>query len=541
MPARARGRTFDSPVSTPAQPGRARFSPLRSVVQAFASWRTASVSLLTFSSGLPLGLVWIAIPDWMRKSGVDLRVVGLLTLMHAPWTFKIVWSPLMDRYCPPWLGRRRGWMAVCQILLCVLTLVLAGVGDRPDAPWILFAVVLAIAFASASQDIAIDAYAVEALRPEEYGAAVGARTAAYRAAMYIAGALSITAAAYISWKLVNVILALAYLPMLLVTRAAPEPEERLVAPKTLREAIWLPFLGFLARHRALEILAFVLMYKLADNLAQSLQRPFLIDMGYNDFDRGLALGTVGLFGTIIGTFCGGAVTTTLGLGHALWVFGLLQIFSNVGFIIVAQSEVHRALMYGAMGFEALTTGLGMGAFGVLLLKLTEKRFSVTQYALLSSLFGLPRLIAGPITGFTADAIGWTAFFWLTMIAGIPGLILLARFVPPGTKDPTFAIAPPVRREPLSAAALAWRGLVAGIAGLSLALTIAASLAALKTQRGHPELGFALAEPLRALLNPADAEHALELAGALVFAACIGLVTAAIFAARHGAAPPEPAS
>jgi len=331
------------------------------------------VTLLSFSSGLPLGLVWIAIPDWMRKSGVDIRIVGLLTLAHAPWMFKIVWSPLMDRYRPRWLGLRRGWMAITQVALVAFTLLLAGLGDRPDLPWVILAVAFAIAFASASQDIVIDAYAVDVLRPEEHGIAVGARTAFYRAAMYVAGALSITAASWISWPLVTAGLALLYLPMLVVTWKAPEAEETIPQPKTLSEAVWLPFLGFLSRHRALEILAFVIFYKFADQLAQSLQRPFLVDMGYSDLDRGLALGTVGLIGTLVGTFLGGAVTTSLGLGHSLWVFGLLQIFSNLGFILVSQSEVNRPLMYGAMGFETLTTGLGMGAFGVLLLRMTQKR------------------------------------------------------------------------------------------------------------------------------------------------------------------------
>src|SRR5215203_693141 len=201
-------------------------SSLVSLVQALRSWRTASVSLLSFSSGLPLGLVWIAIPDWMRKSGMDIRVVGLFTLAQAPWSFKFLWSPLMDRYVPPWLGRRRGWAAIAQVALLGLTLWLAGLGDNPDSVWVLGALALAIAFASATQDIAIDAYAVDVLRPEEQGVAAGARIAVYRAAMYIAGGLSITLAGMYSWPLVNVMLALLYVPMLIITIFAPEPEEK---------------------------------------------------------------------------------------------------------------------------------------------------------------------------------------------------------------------------------------------------------------------------------------------------------------------------
>jgi PAT family beta-lactamase induction signal transducer AmpG len=490
------------------------------------------VSLLSFSSGLPLGLVWIAIPDWMRDGGVDIRIVGMVTLAHAPWVFKMLWSPLMDRYVPPWLGRRRGWIAVAQVALFATTLGLAGLGDHPDTPWVIVALAFAIAFASASQDIVIDAYAVDVLRKEEQGVAVGLRTAVYRAAMFLAGGLAITALSVISWPAVNVMLAVLYLPMLVITRFAPEPEVRIHPPPTLRRAVWEPFLGFLSRHRALEILAFVLLYKFADNLAQSLQRPFLVDMGYSELDRGVALGTVGLIGTAVGTFIGGALTTTLGLGHSLWVFGLLQIFSNLGFVFVSQSEPDRVLMYGAMGFEQITTGLGMGAFGVLLLRMTQRRFSATQYALFSSLFGLPRLVAGPITGFTVHAVGWTAFFWITMLAGIPGLVLLARFVSPGTRDPTFTVEPPRYREPLTTAGLSLRGVAGGLVGASVALAVMALLEALD-QVGRGGV-FDWTAAFAGLFRPESAGGWFVLGGALVFGAVSAMLTAAVAAARHGA-------
>jgi PAT family beta-lactamase induction signal transducer AmpG len=507
-------------------------STWEALVRAMSSWRTASVSLLSFSSGLPLGLVWIAIPDWMRDAGVEIEIVGLITLAHAPWTFKILWSPLMDRYAPPWLGRRRGWIAISQVALFVLTLGLAGLGNRPDLPWIVIAFALAVAFASASQDIVIDAYAVDVLRKDEQAIAVGARTAVYRAAMYVAGALAITATSWISWPAVTVILALLYLPMLIVTWRSPEPEVAVPSPPTLRQAVWEPFLGFLTRHRALEILAFVFFYKFADNLAQSLQRPFLVDMGYDNIDRGLALGTVGLIFTLVGTFVGGAVTSSLGLGHSLWIFGLLQIFSNLGFIFVSQSDVNRPLMYGAMAFETLTTGLGMGAFGVLLLRMTQKRFSVTQYALFSSLFGLPRLISGPITGFTVHAVGWTAFFWMTMLAGIPGLLLLARFVPPGMRDPHFTVEPPRSRDPLTPAALTVRAVAGGLAGTGVALAVIASLRALAAVGdGQP---FAWTPAFVALFRPESFGGWFQLLGATIFGAASALLAAAVAAARHGA-------
>lgn len=501
---------------------------------ALTSWRTASVTLLSFSSGLPLGLIWLAIPDWMRDVGVDIRIVGLITLAQAPWTFKFLWSPFMDRFVPPRLGRRRGWAFIAQLALFVLTLALAGVGERPETPWIVGALALAIAFASATQDIAIDAYAVDVLRKEEQGVAVGARTAAYRAAMTLAGGLAITLAGRYSWPAVNIGLALLYLPMLLVSWKAPEPGGLAAAPKTLREAVWYPFLGFLSRHRALEILAFVFCYKFADNLAQSLQRPFLVDMGYSDFDRGVALATIGLIGTLAGTFIGGALTNVLGLGRSLWVFGFFQIGSNLGYVwLAAVGEVNRALMYGAIGFETLSSGLGTGAFFVLLLRLTQKRFSATQYALFSSLFGLPRLFAGPVAGFAVYAAGWYTFFWSTLLFGLPGMVLLARFVPWGVREPEFRIEPPRVRRPLGGGELAARGFAGGLVGGALAVLISAFLAALRAVKDEPDRGFDLLSPVTALFRPAASGDWLSLLGIAVFALVCGLFTAAIVAARHG--------
>ncbi len=509
------------------------------VIQAMASWRTASVSLLSFASGLPLGLVWIAIPDWMRSVGVDIRIVGLFTLAQAPWTFKMVWAPLMDRYAPPArLGRRRGWALVMQLALSILILMLAGVGHHPETPWIVAALALAIAFASASQDIAIDAYAVEVLKKGEQGAVVGARIAFYRAAMYVAGGLSITLAGATSWPLTNALLALSFLPMMVITWKAPPPAAAAVQPKTLRQAVWNPFLGFLARHRALEILAFVFFYKIADNLADGLLRPFLFDMGYSSFDRGVSLATIGLLGIVGGTFIGGLWTTAMGLGRSLWIFGLLQIFSNLGYVFVARAETNQLLMYGALSFEKFTSGLGTGAFSVLLLRMTQKRFSATQYALFSSLFALPRMVAGPIAGFTVDAVGWEPFFWGTMIAGIPGMILLQRFSPWGIREPHFEVEPPRTLEPLSPAALTLRGGAGGLVGFAFVSLCSALLSALKAAKSSEDLfdpsRFDFAAAWSSLLQPAGITGWLSLAGLVIFGAVVGLCTAAAVAARHGA-------
>ncbi|QSQ14475.1 AmpG family muropeptide MFS transporter [Myxococcus landrumensis] len=518
-----------------------------SLARAMASWRTASVTLLSFSSGLPLGLVWIAIPDWLRSIGVDIRVVGLITLAQAPWSFKFLWSPLMDRYVPPFWGRRRGWMAVAQVALFATTLALAGVGNHPEAAWVVGALAMAVAFASATQDIAIDAYAVEVLRKDEQGVAVGARVALYRAAMFIAGSASITLAGRVSWKWVVIGLAAMYIPMLFITRFAPEPEEHFTPPKSLRDAVWYPFVGFLARHRALEILAFVFLYKLADNLGGTLLRPFLVDMGYSDIHRGVALGTIGLFGTIAGTLIGGAWTTVLGLGRALWVFGVIQIVSNIGYVLVARAgEPNVMLMYCAIGFEQVTQGLGTGAFSVLLMRLTQKRFSATQFALLSSLFSIPRVVAGPIAGFLVYSIGWEPFFWFTMVGGIPGLLLLARFVPLGVRDPNFDVqSRPVARA-VSRSVLMGSAAVSAVVGMGVGAALTALLTAVQNLRKTPEAGFDFATPFAALFQPTGVTDWVTLASIAVFGLTVGLLTAAVLAARSGAfylpdeeAPPTP--
>ena len=508
---------------------------LASLARALRSRRTASVALLSFSSGMPLGLVWYSIPDWMRDIGVDIRVVGLFTLAQAPWAFKVVWSPLMDRYVPPFWGRRRGWMAVTQVALTAISLLFAGVGQHPDAIWIVGALALAVALASASQDIAIDAYAVEVLRKEEQGAAVGARVALYRAALVVSGGAAITAAGRLGWPTVNVILALLYLPMLLITWKAPEPEEQTIAPASLRDAVWQPFLGFLARHRALEILAFVFLYKFADQLTQALTRPFLIDMGYNADHRGIALATVGLFATIVGALVGGWITTLIGLGHSLWVFGFLQIFSNLGYYFVSLAGTPvLPLMYGAAGFELLTGGLGTGAFSVLLLRMTQKRFSATQSALFTSLFALPRLLAGPIAGVAVDAMGWSTFFLSTLVIGVPGLVALARFVPLGVREPVFTVEDVPPRPPLGPGQIATRGVVGGLIVGAAGFVLDAALFAVKTMRETKGAGFDLGAAMWRLAHPVTITDWLEVVGIAAFAIIGGLFVAALTAARRGA-------
>jgi len=502
----------------------------RSLLAVARSRRLASVALLSFPSGLPLGLVWLAVPTWMKNAGVDIKVVGLFTLAQAPWSFKMVWAPLMDRFPLPLLGRKRGWILLSQVALLALSLWLAAAAGGPLDVRLVGLICVAIAFASATHDVAYDAYAVEVLRREEHGVAVGARLMFYRAAMWISGRLSITAAGWSSWSFVNFVLSFAYLPGLLVTWLAPEPEAPPPPPRTLRAAVWEPFVGFLAKHRALEILAFVVLYKLSDNLTQALTGPFLVERGYNLFDVGVAAGTVGLIAIVLGTFLGGILTQAIGLGPALWISGFLQIFSNLGYAVVAAIPVNRPAMYLSQAFEYSTTGMGNGAFGVLLLRLTQKRFSATQFALLSSLFSIPRILAGPPAGLLADTIGWRDFFLLTLAAGVPGMVMLARFVPWGMRDPDFEVAAPPSRRPMSRWAIGLWAAASGAVCAALGVLTMALLAAIRSQRAHQ--GFDWGGQVVRVLHPGGLGDWTTVGGIGLLSLIVALAAAATLAARH---------
>ena len=333
------------------------------------------------------------------------------------------------------------------------------------------------------------------------------------------------------------LLALFYVPSMLVTWRAPEPEVSPQPPRSLREAAWGPLLGLLGRSRALEILAFVVLFKLGDNLTQALTRPFLVQVGFNDVDVGVATATIGLAAAIVGTFLGGLLSDAVGLGPALWISGLLQIVSNLGYAVVAQVGVNRPVMYAAQAFELGTSGLGTGAFGVLLLRLTQKRFSATQYALLSSLFSIPRVLAGPPAGLLADALGWRDFFVLTLAAGIPGLVMLGRFVPWGQREPRLDLAAPPRAGKMTAAAVAARAAVAGGVCWLVALLLMAAIGGIKAYRAGGS--FDLVGHLWPLLVPQDTGGWLTAAGISFTALTAAFLTAAALAARQHPRLPEP--
>ncbi|HET9794477.1 MAG TPA: MFS transporter [Thermoanaerobaculia bacterium] len=529
---------------------RKRVGAAASLRAAAGSWRIGAVVLQSFSSGLPLGLVWIALPAWLKYRGVDIKTIGLFTLAQAPWTLKFLWAPLMDRYRLPFLGRKRSWMLLFQILLIAGLLGLAREAESPTVP-VVAALAIFIAFSSASQDIAIDGYAVEVLEKNELGVAVGGRVALYRVAMLTAGAVAITIGQKFGWPAVFIGLALLYVPLAGVVVASPEPPARIQPPPTLRAAVFDPFVSLFRKPRAPEIIAFILLYKLGDNMATALIRPFLIEKCFSPADVGLATATIGLICIIAGTIFGAALTRRIGIGRALWIFGMLQAVACVGYIAVdrigaaglgacagpasggAQPFSHRILMYAATALETGCQGMATGALDVFLIRLTQKRFSATQYALFASIFALGRTLAGAPAGILVDAIGWTPFFVATIAASVPGLVMLARFVPPSVREPDFEIEEVHPRGPISAGALAAVAGGIAIVGVGTAVVAAALLDALKAMRGAHPRPFDLPGSLARLLSPATPAGWLAVAEPVILGIFCGLGAAGLLAARRG--------
>src|SRR5689334_2507828 len=531
----------------------ARVGTWTSLKAAVSSRHIGAVTLQSFSSGLPLGLVWIALPAFLTYRGVDIRTVGLFSLAQAPWSFKFLWSPLMDRFGPQIgrLGRRRSWIVICQLFLMLAFLGLAGVSQTADVGAVALLALL-VAFGSASQDIVIDAYAVEVLERSEQGLAVGARNALARSAVLVAGALTITAGQRLGWPPVFFALGLLFLPLVGVVLWSPEPAIVAPPPRSLRQAVLDPLIDLFRRAGAIPILGFLVLYKFGENLATALIRPFLIQKCYLPEDVGVGTATIGLIALIVGAFLGGLSTDRIGLTRSLWLFGLIQSVGFLGYVAidqmtpgspcaggvigaVVQPLSHRATMLAAIGVENICQGMATGAFGVMLLRMTQKQFSATQYALFSSIFAVGRIVTGPIAGFTADAIGWTPFYLFATAASIPGLILLQRFAPLGGREPELEALEPAEARPVTRARLAAISVIVAASGFVCALAISALLGALRAVRGKPGAAVDFGGSLARVLAPVATSDWLRLASLAVIGLVLGAFAAAFLLARHGVA------
>ncbi|MBK8322254.1 MAG: MFS transporter [Betaproteobacteria bacterium] len=401
----------------------------------FRDRNLAVILLLGFASGLPLALTGGTLQAWMTVEGVSLATIGIFTLVGVPYTWKFLWSPLMDRFVPPFLGRRRGWLVITQLAIAGLIAAMATSNPREDLAWIAVLAVL-LAFTSASQDIVYDAYRTDIAKPEQRGLAAAFTVVGYRVAMLTSGAAALVLVAgsgfipALGWKNTYLVMAGLMVVAAFVTLAGKEPEIQAPPPRTLEEAVLLPLREFFARPGAWALLVLVILYKLGDAFAVSLSTAFLLrGVGFPLDVVGYVNKGMGLAATIVGALFGGAIMVRLGLYRALMVFGVLQALSNLGFMALAYAGKSYPMMVFAVGFENLTGGMGTAAFVALMMALCDRRFTATQYALISALSAFGRVYVGPAAGYATDpkqlGLAWTTFFFLTFLVALPGLAFLA--------------------------------------------------------------------------------------------------------------------
>ncbi len=389
--------------------------------------------VMGFACGLPLLLTISVLQAWMKEEGVDLSVIGMMALVGLPYTLKFLWAPFLDRFTLPILGRRRGWLLVAQI---ALILSIAGLGaTRPgESPWMVAFMAFLVTFFSASQDIVVDAYRREDLSDEELGLGSSLYVNGYRVGMLLASGGGLIMADLIPFSMVYLIMAACMLPCVITTFLAPEPEVPAGTPKNLQEAVIDPLIEYFSRPGALWIFAFILFYKMGDTMASAMTTPFYLDIGFSKTEIGAVVKLFGFWATIGGSLLGGVMMIRLGINRSLWIFGFLQAFSTAGFAVLAKIGHSIYGLSGVIAFENLSSGMGTAAYVAFMASITNKKFTATQYALLSSLMGVPRVLASAPTGFLAKHMGWVSFFITCTLIAIPGMLLLFKFAPWHVKE-----------------------------------------------------------------------------------------------------------
>ena len=382
--------------------------------------------VLGFSSGLPLALTGSTLQAWLTVSAIDIATIAWFSWIGLPYLLKFLWSPIMDRFVPPLLGRRRGWMVLTQLALAlgIAAMALASPGH---SLWLLGALALAVAFASASQDIVVDAYRTDVLAPGERGMGAAVGVFGYRIAMLVSGGLALILADQIGWRSAYLLMAGLMAIGIATSMLAPEPAAPVAQPRSLAAAVIQPLRDLFSRPGALSLLALVMLYKFGDALAGTLTTAFLIrGVGFTPTDVGVVNKFLGLGALLLGALAGGVLLARMSLYRALMLFGVLQAISNLSFAWLAWAGKSYPLLVFAVGFENLASGMGTAAFVAFAMALCNASFSATQYALLSALASLGRVLFGPVTGALVAWIGWADFFVITFAAALPGLWLVWR-------------------------------------------------------------------------------------------------------------------
>jgi PAT family beta-lactamase induction signal transducer AmpG len=401
------------------------------------SWKMIAMFTFGFVSGFPFYVVKDVLKAWMTDANVDLTTIGLFSAVSLPYTLKFIWSPAMDSITPSFLGRRRGWILIAQIGL-IITIALIGQFDPARSLWWIAIIALGIAFFGASQDIALDAFRREYLTDEELGFGTGVWMNSWRLGMYVSVGVSFFLAdGKVSWANIHIILSFMMLIGIITTFLVPEPKVDVAPPVSLNEAIVQPFVEFFSRDGAIMVLLFILLYKLGDNMAGAMNIPFILKMGFSKTEYFVIVKGIGMIGLFGGVLAGGAIMIRLGIAKSLWVFGILQAISTAFFallIIIGHDTelwvLHRNHILAAIvGFEFFATGLGQAAYATYMAIKTNKKFTATQYALLTSLMAVPGTIIAASTGYMAKTFGWTNFYIVCAFLAVPGMLLLFKLAP----------------------------------------------------------------------------------------------------------------
>jgi PAT family beta-lactamase induction signal transducer AmpG len=397
------------------------------LISPFTNRRMAVTLLLMFASSFPLPLTssGSTFQVWLKRNNVDIKTISALTLVGIPYSVKFLWAPFLDRFVPPFLNRRTGWIAIFQILLMACIGTLGFLNPMSDMSWII-CIATCISFFSASADIVIDAYRVDLLRPEERGAGASMVMIGGRLAFLTSGALALVLSDHFPWHTVFLIMAACLSIGLITVFFAPAPEIIVSPPKSLEEAIVEPIVSFFKKPGAVEILLFVILFKAADTMATSLLSPFLVELGFTNTDIGSVNKVWGLIVSLLGGLVAGAVIPKWGVYKSLWIFGIMQALGNSVFVALAIHGKSYLLMVASIGVENFCGGLGTAALVAYLMGLCEQKFSASQYALLSSLTAVARTFLASGSGFLVSQLGWPRFFMFAVLLATPGLFLLKR-------------------------------------------------------------------------------------------------------------------
>ena len=381
--------------------------------------------LMGFACGVPLLLTASVLQAWMTEEGVNLAVIGLFSLVGLPYTLKFLWAPVFDRFALPLFGRRRGWMLAMQAAL-VVALVLLGRTDPGHTPWLVAMAAFLVTFFSASQDVVVDAYRREDLRDNELGLGSSLYVNGYRIGMLLAGSGGLILADQIGFRSVYLLMAASLLVGVLTTLLCQEPAVAEGAPTSFREAVVQPFVEYFSRDQALLILVFILLYKIGDQMASTMTTPLYLSLGFSKTQIGAVAKLFGFWATVAGGLAGGIVLLRVGIVRSLYMFGFLQAVSTLGFTWLALAGNSLPVLATVIAFENLSSGMGTSAYVAYMASLTNKRFTATQYALLSSFMGIPRVLASAPTGWLVETMGWAVFFLGCALIALPALLLLPR-------------------------------------------------------------------------------------------------------------------